>query len=627
MDLRVEDKTSPLYGTRLFHSVDFWVDSSKVWIDNTKGPGASCHVFTYYKQVASEASEMVTGLGKMVISRYDKNLAAAMFNIDHFKGNSGYRWSEEKGRFSTPLDRQMKQNYRYDNNLQAVNILRDLEKEEKTKSDNEDKTEDKAMTIVEGHQEKMAKKKQVVSSNMSNDNVTNSMNQDDKSESSLTTIGKEIRDKQLAIMLQKREDTDLDSIDDTSVVRKKVHQVDMDDDRSVASSLTDISNEELSGASDYMTDFSISTGGSVSSGFSSTISSTHSTEIAKLIESIAASSETTMTDKELYQAVHNFQLRKFNKKNQMVTAELEKYIARRGDKEKHTSKLQTPSNSENNVKTVNPVSSKTHNVEKNEEQIENVKSAGAVTTSLGSSENNHSSSVDRVLGITVALTQDNSIELMQGSKDPSTSANSSSTKQTSLVDRTIEILQGSKERPTSVESSNNDQVGVVKSNNGDGSSNEKTIAQESDDKASASTDKDEEASAIDNKQDPGSSATADNDTPEDTQVNKGKTSRVCNNVQDGSNLSSQFDQPKTNAQKGNPTSDCTVEEDSKQVDEDTSIVNETQSQKGNQTTFRQSRKSIPHESRRQSERLQLMNKSRRSQLVTQASGVKTGNLN
>ena len=37
LDLKVEDRNSPLFGTRLFHSVDFWADSSQVWIENNKG--------------------------------------------------------------------------------------------------------------------------------------------------------------------------------------------------------------------------------------------------------------------------------------------------------------------------------------------------------------------------------------------------------------------------------------------------------------------------------------------------------------------------------------------------------------------------------------------------------------
>ena len=337
LDLRVEDPKSPLHGTRLFHSVDFWVDSSKVWIDNTKGPGASCHVFTYYKQVATEASEMVTGLGKLVISRYDKDLASEMFNLDHFKGNSGYRWSEQKGRFSTPLERQMKQNYRYDNNLQAVNVLRELDTVEKSEKKEQEKSKQKeeSMLIVLGHQEK--KKQDILDKVMENkpDN-----NKEDASNTSLSTTGKKIRDTQLVNMLKKQEDPDLDSIDDSSVIRKKVHHLDMEDEVSVASSLTDMSMEEVSD-DENTSDFSISTaGGSLSSGISSVAAETvKSDELIKLIGKIASSSDVPLTDKELRQAVHNYQLRRFNKKNQIVTATLEKFIKDRSvSKDKVTEK-------------------------------------------------------------------------------------------------------------------------------------------------------------------------------------------------------------------------------------------------------------------------------------------------
>ena len=330
LDLRVEDKTNALHGTRLFHSVDHWVDSSKVWIDNAKGPGASCHVFTYYKQVTSEASDMVTGLGKLVISRYDKNLAALMFNLDHFRGNSSYRWSESNGKFSTPLDRQMKENDRYDNNLQAVNILRELEKEEAKNEEKNKKEEQKkeSMLIVLGHQDK-EKSKAVNEVMKSTDDNEISLEED--SQDSLTTTGRMIRDKQLVDLVKKQEDNDLDSLDDTSVERKKPDQLELDDDESVASSLTAQSHDEES-KEDEGSDFSISSGGSYSSGMSSVTGSVRSKEMFNLIKEIALSSDKPMNDDELRVAVRNYQLRKFNKKRQMFTATVENYIAKRNDK-------------------------------------------------------------------------------------------------------------------------------------------------------------------------------------------------------------------------------------------------------------------------------------------------------
>lgn len=316
--------------------VDYWVDSSKVWIDNAKGPGASCHVFTYYKQVTQEASHMITGLGKMVISRYDKDLAALMFNLDHFKGNSGYRWIEDQGRFSTPLDRQMKQNYRYDNNLQAVNILRELENEEKAnqKTNEKEKGEEKDMLIVVGKQ-KDGKRISVEEVMNKEENIPAS---DDKSESSLTTTGKMIRDQQLTTLAKKRDDTDLDSIDDTSIDRDRIHELELlDDDESVASSLTEMSKEEESEIESF-SDFSISSAGSLSSGISTVMGSGRSDEMLKLIRQIAGSSDKPLTDEELRTAVRNYQLHKFNKKQQMFTATLENFIDTRNKQNNEQSK-------------------------------------------------------------------------------------------------------------------------------------------------------------------------------------------------------------------------------------------------------------------------------------------------
>ena len=84
LDIKVSDKDNPLYGTNLFHAVDFVGDSSKLWIDNQLGPGGSCHIFSFYKQTESEATTMITGLGKYVYKKYGKKTASICFTADHF---------------------------------------------------------------------------------------------------------------------------------------------------------------------------------------------------------------------------------------------------------------------------------------------------------------------------------------------------------------------------------------------------------------------------------------------------------------------------------------------------------------------------------------------------------------
>ena len=62
LQIKCSDKKNTMFGTNLFHSVDFNGDSRKLWLGNTTGPGGSCHLFTFYNKVQSEAIQMIRGL-------------------------------------------------------------------------------------------------------------------------------------------------------------------------------------------------------------------------------------------------------------------------------------------------------------------------------------------------------------------------------------------------------------------------------------------------------------------------------------------------------------------------------------------------------------------------------------
>ena len=63
---------------------------------------------------------MIKGLGKFILHRYDKELAAQMFHADHFRANRGYHWNDDMQRFSTPNIRRMIANVEKDHNLSAI---------------------------------------------------------------------------------------------------------------------------------------------------------------------------------------------------------------------------------------------------------------------------------------------------------------------------------------------------------------------------------------------------------------------------------------------------------------------------------------------------------------------------
>ena len=275
LDLRVETTDNRLYGTRLFCSIDFFEDSSNLWINGEKCAGGSCCVFTYYEACTSEATTMIKGMGRMIAKEYDLQFAGKMFTLNHFRASKGYKWHTGARRFSTPQVRRMKLNKDHDYNLSALSVLRAL-KEEKQKVEEEEKAKesenetnqvdnrrkntkeeklDKAMTDTENSS---STKKQHNSSTLSQINnieptdgsLSNRASSPTKTQqipptipeeeetSEASDLTKELKEEQLVQLARKQIDNDFDSLEDNSVKKKQPNNISINDDNSVASSLT-----------------------------------------------------------------------------------------------------------------------------------------------------------------------------------------------------------------------------------------------------------------------------------------------------------------------------------------------------------------------------------------------------
>ena len=116
LNIKVEDSKNALFGTPLFHNVDFVNDSSKLWLGNRPGPGGACHVFTYYEPCAGEAQTMIRGIGKYLGKMYGKVAATSAMDIDYWKGVKGWQYSRSTKKFITPENRQRKANLAHDKN-------------------------------------------------------------------------------------------------------------------------------------------------------------------------------------------------------------------------------------------------------------------------------------------------------------------------------------------------------------------------------------------------------------------------------------------------------------------------------------------------------------------------------
>ena len=237
MDLKVETIGHEMYGTNLFHSVDYFNESSNLWINGQKCDAAACCIFTYYESNTVEATTMIRGMGKMVVKEFGSTIASEMFSLQHFRGCKGYRWSSSIRKFSTPEVRRMKANSKNDDNLPAIKILQEKKRQrERLKAQEEAKEKAQKAKSLEQPQSKKEIIEKATSSNSKDDSSQSSTEDDDSG------ITKEIKAKKVAQLAKKRQDSDLDSLDNNSQNISRPSNVVVQDSSSVASSITNNTN-------------------------------------------------------------------------------------------------------------------------------------------------------------------------------------------------------------------------------------------------------------------------------------------------------------------------------------------------------------------------------------------------
>ena len=325
LDLKVQSTDSVMYNTRLFHSVDYFADSTNLWINGQRCDGTACCVFTYYDDNASEAETMIRGMGKMIMKTYGREVAEKMFTISHFRGCKGYRWIESANRFSTPLVRQMKANQQQDHMLPAIKILmQKKEQQNKDKLQTEQQEEDKNKNNKKQNKVEEAMEIEPVVSESEPYSQQKSPNQEEDSQDSNVT--ELLRKKQIANIANIAQDPDLDSIENGTVTKDKPSKITVQDDSSIASSLTN--NTSLSKASSISGYSNISTN-TTNDDF--TISSNKQKyDISEdLIAEIAkAEQHATLTEEELEKRVMAYQDLKINEAKSRAHLAIAEFVKR-----------------------------------------------------------------------------------------------------------------------------------------------------------------------------------------------------------------------------------------------------------------------------------------------------------
>ncbi len=242
LSIKVEDKNSRLYQEPLFHMIDFVSDTSKLWMGNKTGPGGPAHVFTFYSPMAGEAQTMVRGIGRYIGRMYGSESASKIFDNAYWDTTKGWRWSDSKKKFETPEEKLLNGNMAHDYNLGTINILRQIQLEEEEKNKLSQPTQQTAMAIITPENEQSNEPRlndlQSEAVGLLEEDIKDSNSEISK----MTDITKAAMEEEQEIIRKIMNAEDENELEEQEGVQSEVTHVEFRDDTSVASSITQDSN-------------------------------------------------------------------------------------------------------------------------------------------------------------------------------------------------------------------------------------------------------------------------------------------------------------------------------------------------------------------------------------------------
>ena len=308
MVLNIPSKENEFGSQFLFQSIDYTTDYSKVWWKNIPGEGGSGYILTYFDWDEDTAIETARGLGAYLGKIFGKTGIFPYFSADHWKAVKDWKWNETERLFNTltqlvlannvlhdPTAKVMEKYYskieeakrlredqmakepdsdHYDNedsksqegnnSKEKSSEVQDLANRDNKEDDNDnDETWHKNMMKMHRSAIDIA---QSISSQHDVDSGENSSSSSDLSnteESTHTNLFKQ----QAANTIRAQFDPDLDSLPEIGTKQKDINNVVQLDNMSVASSITDVTNNTANGNYHHLetTDKTIGSRGSASS--------------------------------------------------------------------------------------------------------------------------------------------------------------------------------------------------------------------------------------------------------------------------------------------------------------------------------------------------------------------------
>ena len=99
---------------KLFQSVDFVPDPTKIWFNKVKGQGAACFYLTYYKWAEGEAVHTAEGLAAYLGKHYGRRGIYSSFTSDHWEYVKTWKWNRLTKKYDTPQEMNLAENVMFD---------------------------------------------------------------------------------------------------------------------------------------------------------------------------------------------------------------------------------------------------------------------------------------------------------------------------------------------------------------------------------------------------------------------------------------------------------------------------------------------------------------------------------
>ena len=247
LGIMVKDKKNPLFDTPLFHSVDFVSDTNKLYMNNKPPEGGPAVVFTYYKPVEKEATEMVTGLGRYIARTYGKAPALAAFLPKHWKATKGWRYLPKQGTFERPDTKNLITTLAYNINHTAICRLQQIEIMAQTETQEVDTSHQPQQRRSSNSQEPGEPPARYNDVNALLENTSNQSPDSQSSRSSVSGLTREAMQSELQMIQKIREQKA--QVQEKLQEKKVVSHISVVEECSDVSSLTDRSVDSLSESS------------------------------------------------------------------------------------------------------------------------------------------------------------------------------------------------------------------------------------------------------------------------------------------------------------------------------------------------------------------------------------------